>query len=127
MADVKTRQINRQKLAQVFKDPELMKTFENVLLDVSTTIPESSTSAQLTANDARARAINAQSDVDQLEVLVATIEAFIYAQRNDRATISALQNRVDFLETQVNALIRRTDIDTLRRQINDLQSLLLAS
>jgi hypothetical protein len=118
--------LNRAKLAQVFKDPETLRAFEAVLQGVSTTLPADVTVALLTANDARSRAITAQSEVDALEILFADTDALVKTGRDRGAEIHSLMRRIEDLEARLLAAERNARRD-YRREIEDLQTLVMTA
>lgn len=125
MADIRSRPIARAALAEVFKSREMIAVIENLSQDVRETLPVAADAAQATANDARDRAIAAQDDADRIDILLATLDAFVQMQRSERATIDTLRRRVEELELRLLAADRRHDTDGLRKQLEELRSIVL--
>ena len=140
-----TIKIDRAQLAQVFKDHQTLRAFEQALEDVSTTIPNNISDMQALATDASLSAASAKSGVARLDALITALEAFVNTQRTASATINRLEARIADLETQLmgmrsirievqqqietqfTALSRSINMDGLRRQIDDIQTLVQAS
>lgn len=119
--------LDRQILASITKNHQAIVALERVFEDVGTTIPDNVSDAQALALDASLSAASAKSGVARLDTLTAALEAFVNTQRAASATISRLEARIADLEVQLTALRRSIDADGLRRQINDIQTLVQAS
>jgi hypothetical protein len=62
------RRIPRDKLLAVFKTPELVKLFEDILYGVGETLPANTSAAQATADAAQLAAAGAQASADAAQV-----------------------------------------------------------
>jgi polyhydroxyalkanoate synthesis regulator phasin len=117
-------EFDRSVLAQLFpRNPKAMADFEKLNRAVDVTLPEAAANAQTAADEARLLASLERSSVDAIKPLLETLNTHLQTARSDRATIAALERRVADLETRLLALQRNSDIDQLRRQLNDIQSL----
>ena len=122
-----TIKIDRAQLAQVFKDHQTLRAFEQTLEDVSTTIPGNISDMQALALDASLSAASAKAGVSRLDALITALDALVNTQRTASATINRLETRIADLEKHITALSRSTDVDGLRRQIDDIRTLVQAS
>lgn len=114
--------LDRRTLSQFLPNQEAVRAFEKALRDVSETLPAATASAQSTADEALIM-VGAKASSEALRLLLDMVSAYVLAQRTDRALIGALERRVAELESELHALPRRGDIDQLRRQFDELQSL----
>lgn len=119
--------LDRQMLASITKNHQAIVALERVFEDIGTTLPDNISDAQVLAIDASLSAASAQAGVARLDALTASLNAFINTQRTAGATISRLEARIADLEKQLAALSRSVNVDGLRRQINDIQTLVQAS
>ena len=110
--------VTRDKLFAIFKNQEIVKLIENLTRDVSIVIPEAIDGGQASASEALAKANTAiesanaaQESADQYSL-----------ERPDSDAVESLRRRVSDLECRL-LLERRDEFDMLRREINELRSL----
>lgn len=115
---VKTRKLTRNKLATFLSNQELIKAFENLTEDVSTTIPGAmdgntgaTESAQETADLALALANAAQAIAAQAVLTAATV------LNDGPPPVPFVSEPVDDITAQLAAL--REEVAALRNLIND--------
>jgi hypothetical protein len=101
---LRTQKLTREQIAQIFgNNPRAIKLFENLLADVSSTLPE-----QIAAS-----------------VDLAPVYALITAQA---ALITAQQMHIDALEATVSSIEHRaTALDALRRKVDEIELLTIGA
>jgi hypothetical protein len=103
---VRTKPVSRDKLAQFLPSQELIVAFENLAADVGLTLPDATvvnadllsqvvTQAQV-ATDIAA---GARSGVDRLANALMALATALQTQRSERAAISDLRRQVDEIRT----------------------------
>ena len=111
MADILTRPVTRDKLARIFKNPEIVKLMENLTKDVGETLPSETGGNQEAVNAATSSAMLAMSCA---------------ASARDSATLAESMAR------EVQALLmtirtQATDISNLRNEVSELRALILGT
>lgn len=131
---VRSRAISRSNLATFLKSPELIKQFEDLTSDVATVLPVAVGETAQMVSDAAEVAIlamtaaaAAKSQADRLAGLVEELSLLARTQRTPNSEIARLQQRIEVMEMALLALQRGSNIDALRKQIDDLQTIVLGA
>ncbi|MGI4849519.1 MAG: hypothetical protein ACRYGK_15495 [Janthinobacterium lividum] len=116
--------LTRAELQEIFKTPKAIKVFENVQV-VAATIPKLSEDTIATAAQALAAATTAIGLANNASDAAAAVTSAAAAANATAAAAQALARQVEaLLQTQRSS---NAAIDKLRRQVEELQSILFTS